>query len=153
MSTEQTAPPPQQLPTSTDRLMIAANFPQFAPDVLFEHWTKPDLMCQWWPQQAEIEPGEGGAYHFAWPKMGWHLRGRYVKFDRGRSLSFTWKWDHEAAPPRHVEIAFDALPDGGTKITLTHGLYTDSAEDQEERKGHLEGWTHFLGKLQQLETR
>jgi uncharacterized protein YndB with AHSA1/START domain len=150
MPSEQNALQPQQIPTATDRLTIAANFPQFPPDVLFDYWTKPDLICQWWPQQAEIEPGEGGAYHFSWPKMEWNLRGRYVKFDIGRTLSFTWKWDHEAAPPRHVEMAFDALPNGGTQITLTHGFYTDAAEDQEERQGHLEGWTHFLGRLQQL---
>lgn len=150
MSSEQAAVQPQQIPTANDRLVMSATFSQFTPDELFEHWTKPDLICRWWPQQAEIEPREGGAYHFSWPKMGWNLRGRYVTFDRGRTLSFTWKWDHEAAPPRQVEMLFDTLPDGGTQITLTHGLYTDSAEDQEERKGHLEGWTHFLGMLQQL---
>ncbi len=150
MSSEQTALQPQHIPTATDRLIVVANFPQFAPDVLFDYWTKPDLICRWWPQQAEIEPGEGGAYHFSWPKMGWNLRGRYVKFDICRTLSFTWKWDHEAAPARHVEITFDALPNGGTQITLTHGLYTDATEDQQERQGHLEGWTHFLGRLQQL---
>ena len=150
MSSEQTALQLEQIPTAIDRLTIAANFPQFSPDVLFEYWTKPNLMCQWWPQQAEIDPREGGAYHFSWPQMGWSLRGRYVKFNIGRSLSFTWKWAHEASPPRQVEILFDALPDGGTQITLTHGFYTDSAEDQEERQGHLEGWTHFLGRLQQL---
>jgi uncharacterized protein YndB with AHSA1/START domain len=150
MSAGQTALQLQYIPTAIDRLTIAANFPQFTPDMLFEYWTKPDLICLWWPQQAEIEPGEGGAYHFSWPKMGWHLRGQYIKFDIGRILSFTWKWDHEAAPARHVEITFDALPNGGTQITLTHGLYTDAAEDQEERQGHLEGWTHFLGRLQQL---
>ena len=150
MSAEQAALQLQQAPTSTDRLTITANFPQFTPDGLFDYWTKPDLICQWWPQQAEIEPREGGAYHFSWPRMGWSLRGHYVKFDIGKSLNFTWQWEHQATLLRHVEITFEALPDGGTQITLTHGFYTDSAEDQEERKGHLEGWTHFLGRLQQL---
>ena len=150
MAKEQTSLHLQHIPTAIDRLTIAAHFPQRAPDVLFEYWTKPDLICQWWPPQAVIEPYEGGAYHFAWPRMGWDLRGQYVTFDIGRTLGFTWKWDHEAAPPRHVEITFDALPGGGTQITLTHGVYTDSTEDQQERKGHLEGWTHFLGQLQQL---
>ncbi|HEX6780019.1 MAG TPA: SRPBCC domain-containing protein [Ktedonobacterales bacterium] len=151
MSSEQTAPQPQQIPTGTDRLVMSANFPQFSPAVLFDYWTKPDLICQWWPQQAEIEPREGGAYHFSWPKMGWSLRGHYVKFDIGHSLNFTWRWDHQTTPLRHVEMLFDVLPNGSTQMTLTHGFYTDSAEDQEERTGHIEGWTHFLGTLQQLE--
>ena len=150
MSSEQTALQPQQISTALDRLVMVTNFPQFAPDVLFDYWTKPDLICQWWPQQAEIEPNEGGAYHFSWPQMGWSLHGRYVNFDIGRSLSFTWQWDHQATPLRHVGMLFDALPNGGTQITLTHGFYTDSAEDQEERAGHIEGWTHFLGRLQQF---
>src|SRR5215469_16032133 len=121
MPTEQTALQLQHIPTAIDRLTIVANSPQCSPNALFDDWTKPDLICQWWPQQAEIEPREDGAYHLSWPRMGWNLRGHYVKFDRGRSLSFTWKWDHEAAPARHVEILFDALPNGGTQITLTHG--------------------------------
>lgn len=151
MSSEQTAPQLEQISTALGCLVMSANFPQLAPDVLFDYWTKPDLICQWWPQQAEIEPREGGAYHFSWPKMGWSLRGQYVNFDIGRSLNFTWRWDHQTTPLRHVEITFDALPNGGTQITLTHGFYTDSAEDQEERAGHIEGWIHFLGRLQQLE--
>lgn len=151
MSSEQTAPQLEQISTALDCLVMSANFPQLAPDVLFDYWTKPDLICQWWPQQAEIEPREGGAYHFSWPKMGWSLRGQYVNFDIGRSLNFTWRWDHQTTPLRHVEITFDSLPNGGTQITLTHGFYTDSAEDQEERAGHIEGWIHFLGRLQQLE--
>jgi hypothetical protein len=38
--------------------------------------------------------------------------------------------------------------DGGTKLIVTHGFYNDSPRDQDERQGHIDGWTHFLGRLQ-----
>ncbi len=153
MSTEQVQNPAmalQQLPSEGDRLVMRATFPHFSPETLFDHWITPDLLCRWWPPVAEIEPREGGAYHLSWPKMGWHLRGHYTTFERGKALGFTWKWDHTSAPARQVALDFEALSNGGAQITLTHGIYTDSSEDQEERQGHVEGWTHFLGSLQQL---
>ena len=144
----------QQLPSEKDRLVMLALFPRFAPKMLFDYWTKPALICQWWPQQAEIDLREGGEYYFSWPKMNWSLRGQYTAIERGKALAFSWKWDFAPADAsaRMVQIAFEALPGGGTRLTLTHGFYTDSAEDQEERNGHLEGWTHFLGRLQQLQS-
>jgi uncharacterized protein YndB with AHSA1/START domain len=153
MSTEQVqnaAVELQQLPSEYDRLMMLATFPHVIPETLFDYWITPELICRWWPPVAEIEPREGGEYHLSWPKMNWNLRGRYTTFERGKALAFSWKWDHISAPARQVTIDFEALPNGGTQIILTHGFYTSSAEDQEERNGHLEGWTHFLGELQQL---
>jgi len=140
----------QQLPSEHDRLVMQAAFPHFSPETLFDYWTTPDFLCQWWPQQAEIDPHEGGAYHLSWPKMEWNLRGQYTAFERGKALAFSWKWDHTSAPARQVEITIAPLPTGGPQLTLTHGFYTDSSEDQEERQSHVEGWMHFLSRLQQM---
>ncbi len=49
-----------------------------------------------------------------------------------------------------MAVAFAPLGAEGTYLTITHGRYTHAPVDQEERQGHLEGWTAFLGKLQQL---
>ena len=140
-----------QVPSESDWLVMLSEFPTVTPEMLFDYWTQPELLQRWWPQEAEVEPRVDGAYHFSWPRMGWNLRGNYTAFEPGKNLAFTWKWDSEPelAPIRHVIVTFEMLAEGGTRISITHGPYNDFWEDQEERVGHLDGWTHFLGKLQE----
>jgi len=141
-----------QVPSENDWLVVMGEFPGNSQAALFDYWTQPDLLRRWWPQEAEMDLRVDGAYHLAWPGMGWHLRGHYTAIERGKSLAFTWKWDSapELTPIRHVIVLFEKLAEGGTRLTITHGPYADTREDQEERAGHIEGWTHFLGKLHSL---
>ena len=80
--------------------------------------------------------------------MEWTLRGRYTEFMPAQRLGFTWYWDHEPdTPERQVSVIFEPLGATGTRITVKHGIYTASASDQDERRGHVEGWLYFLGRL------
>ncbi len=137
------------LPSDPDRLVLTGEFPQFSPQRLFEYWTHPVLLTLWWPPEADVEPQVGGAYHLAWPRQDWHLRGHYTVFGPGQALAFTWAWDHEPdTPQRTVTLAFvPMLGGGGTRLTITHGPYTDSARDQQDRQSHLEGWQAFCSQL------
>jgi uncharacterized protein YndB with AHSA1/START domain len=137
-----------QVPSGEDKLVMQGDFPEAPPDLLFAYWVRPDLLRQWWPREAEVEPGIGGTYSMAWPEQGRRLHGSYITFDPGKSLVFTWSWDAEtsAEPPMTVALEFTAQQDG-THLTLIQGPYGDTAEDQRERAGHLEGWTYFLQKL------
>jgi uncharacterized protein YndB with AHSA1/START domain len=83
--------------TARDRITILADFPNLSPALLFDYWTSADLLEKWWPPAAELQPALGGTYHFSWPKQDWHLRGKFTMFDRGKTLGFTWKWDHESS--------------------------------------------------------
>jgi uncharacterized protein YndB with AHSA1/START domain len=154
ISDQMMASPPAvwQIASENDWLVVVAEFPTIAPDALFDYWTTPALLCRWWPQEAATEAHVDGVYCFSWPGMGWSLRGYYTAFEPGKNLSFTWKWDSDPDldPIRHVIISFETLAEGGTQITIIHGPYAENREDQEDRAGHLEGWTHFLGKLQQV---
>ncbi len=146
------SPAVQQMPSSKEWLVVMAEFPTMAPSALFDYWTTPALLRHWWPQEAETEGRVDGMYHFSWPRLGWSLRGYYTAFEPGKNLSFTWKWDNEPdlSPIRHVIVTFETLAEGGTQISIIHGPYTESRDDQEERAGHFDGWTHFLGRLQQV---
>ena len=145
--------PVTQIPSTTDKAIVVGTFPTCSPGRLFDYWTIPQLITQWWPPEAEIESCLNGSYHFSWPQMQWHLRGQYTDFEPGRKLAFTWRWDHY---PNITNVvvnfepldAIDAIGDTGTKLTVTHGDYSDSGEDQEARQGHIEGWLYFVGKLQ-----
>ncbi|NOK58813.1 MAG: SRPBCC domain-containing protein [Chloroflexi bacterium AL-W] len=139
------------LPTTNDQVIIEALFLQSIPEQLFAYWTTPTLICRWWPTEAAIEPQSGGTYHFSWPKMQWHLRGRYVEFIPNEKLIFTWQWDHEPeTAEKQVAVTFEPYVDGGTQLRITHTAYTNSPADQEVRAGHIEGWLHFLTQLQNV---
>lgn len=98
---------------------------------------------------AELEAHSGGKYHFSWPKQDWHLRGRYTLFEKGKKLGFTWKWDHEQVDETRVTVMLEPLEKNGTKLTLHHEGYSKNAEGKKVRDEHVEGWTFFLGKLQE----
>ena len=113
--------------------------------------TEGEQLSAWFGAEAEIDPRPGGRYRLSWPRMKWHLRGTYTQFEPGRTLGFTWQWDHEPERPmRHVAVDLTPLPGGGTRVSVTHGFYGSSAADAEEREGHLDGWRHFLGRLAAL---
>ncbi|GER90403.1 activator of HSP90 ATPase [Dictyobacter vulcani] len=142
-----------QLPSSFDILLLEVDFPASLPQLVFDYWTQPALLQQWWPQAAELVRKVGSAYHLSWPQMNWHLRGHYTTFELAKQLVFTWRWDHEEPEEvgREVKLVFEPLETIGTRLHLSHGPYNDTPEDQELRiEHHLAGWQHFLPRLQQL---
>lgn len=154
-------PPIVWEPSDDETLVVTTTIPGCPPHRVFDYWTVPALLCQWWPQHAELEPRVGGAYLLAWPQMGWRLRGHYTAFAPGHSVAFTWVWDHDPADaaPRLVTVefaptvapgAYDAtVATSGTRLMLTHGPYLATPADQELRiEHHLAGWRHFLPALQ-----
>jgi len=137
----------EQTSTQRDAIVMVAEFPAVPPGTLFAYWIEPDLLRRWWPPEAEVDQMVGGRYHFSWPKMDWHLRGTYSAFEPGHRLTFDWNWGHDDLPPRQVDLLLEPSPLGGTRLTLTHSGYGDSASEQEDRQGHIDGWTTFLPQL------
>ncbi len=139
--------------SGNDKLVLVGEITHLTPAYLFDCWTKPELLCKWWPQEASIDPRPGGLYHLSWPTMNWHLHGHYTSFAPGHRLAFTWSWDHdpENISGTLVTVTFSPLAGGGTRITIIHEPYTDTPESQEKRTGHLEGWNHFFSKLKNLQ--
>ncbi len=119
-----------------------------SPEDVFDAFVRADRITQWWGDEAALDPVVGGAYEVRWPAMEWTVRGTYTEVAPGEALAFTWSWDHEPdTPERTVRITFRMAEDG-TELTLSHGDY--AATDTEERQSHLEGWQHFLPRLQNL---
>ena len=137
-----------QQESGPELLILTSFYPDVSPRQLFAYWTQPEFLQQWWPPEAEVDLRPGGAYRLSWPSMEWTLRGTYTVVEPEQRLAFTWKWDHELETPvRKVEVSFEPVGDVGTQVTVTHGTYTNSSKDQEERDGHLEGWIYFLKRL------
>ena len=134
----------KEIPSSPDILVTYGDFLGFSPEELFDYWVTPELITSWWPKVALIDPKVGGAYRFSWPESGTYLQGTYGAFDRGKHLKFSWTWNHEPGvyEPLWVDLYFMPI-DGGTRLSIFHGPYTDSEGDQIARQGNLEGWIHF----------
>lgn len=134
------------------KLTLTTSFATTLPDQLFSYWTEPALLVQWWPQEVrQLEPKKGGSYQFSWPQMNWQLKGQFSDFEPAKRLGFSWHWEHEPeVPTRQVLVTFEEHARVGTLLKLEHGQYTNSAKDQTERQGHIEGWQFFIGKLHQL---
>jgi uncharacterized protein YndB with AHSA1/START domain len=138
-----------EIPSPKDRLIVCGDFEAYTPEELFDHWVIPQLVVRWWPQEARIEPRLGGRYDFVWPDMGWLLAGEYTAFERGVHLGFTWSWNHEPPEdqPLQVDLYFQALVEGATRLAIYQGPYGDSEKEREARQGNLEGWIHFGRRL------
>ena len=106
---------------------------------LWSAFTDPDELIRWWPSSADIDLRLDGDYSLSWPAQ-WTLRGRYLRLDPPELLEFTWSWDHEDLPERLVRIEFS---DG--RIEIAHECGSEA-----ECQGYVEGWTHFVGRLQDL---
>lgn len=134
-----------------DRLRVSGVFEGWTPAELFDRFTRPDLLAEWWAPEAEVGLREGGPYVLTFPEGGFRLHGEVRSFEPGRRLVFTWKWAHEPEEKAAllVEVGFEEV-EGGTRLTITHGPYADTPEAARERKGHLEGWQGVLGRLKGL---
>jgi uncharacterized protein YndB with AHSA1/START domain len=141
----------QGLPSGKDTLVLAGEFEAFTPQELFDHWVVPELVVQWWPQEATVEPRVGGAYRLEWPEKNWVLSGFYTAFDPGRKLGFTWSWNHDVGggAPLQVDVAFEPA-EKGSRMTITHGPWGLDEASQTEREGVKEGWIHFAMRLAML---
>jgi uncharacterized protein YndB with AHSA1/START domain len=133
-------------------LRMRADMVGMTPAQAWRAWTDAAQLTRWWPPDAELDVRVGGEYRLSWPRMNWHLRGRYTMVEPGRTLEFTWTWDHEPErPERLVTVDFEALAGGtGTRLTITHGPYGEGEAEAEDRQGHVDGWTQFLGRLADL---
>ena len=144
-------PPPvvREVESPRDRLTLTGDFPGFTPAEMFDHFTKPELLAKWWPPQAEVELKEGGAYVLTWPGQ-WKLLGRVLAFTVGRRLVFSWTFEHDPSEDRHVEVVFDPLDGGGTRLWVIHSPYDEGDPERKAREGHRKGWEHFLARLRAL---
>ncbi len=113
-------------------------------------FTDPSLLARWWGGELTIEPRRGGAYTVRFASLDRTLTGRVLAYQPPERLVFRWQWDG-VDPSYQVEVL--AVPAGdGSRLELTHGPYTDSATDREERTSHRDGWSYFLPRLAALFT-
>ena len=121
---------------------------------VFDAWTKPELMMQWYAPGAMKNPSAssdlkvGGKYHVEMKgEMNGELvnptiRGTYQKIIPNELISFTWGWEGDPSPETQVTVELKDV-DGGTEVTLTHDRFTEI----EARDEHQKGWMGCIENL------
>ena len=97
---------------------------------------------------AEIDLQVGGAYRVGMKhkdRVDLNLvAGQYCLIEPPFFLSFTWAWESPRADVHETQVTLEFRPNGdATDVVLTHERF----RDEEQRKGHTEGWTGCLNRL------
>jgi uncharacterized protein YndB with AHSA1/START domain len=113
-----------------------------APEIVFDHFVRPELLVRWMGDRAQLVPEDGGL--FAVDINGVIIRGHFVRVDRPHLVEIAWgEAGNEVMPPGSTRLLVRFSPRGeGTLVELEHsGLVADEAEK------HALGWPHFLQRL------
>ena len=124
-----------------------------APEKVYEAWTQPEQMTQWWgvaggpkPPVAETDLRVGGRFkvQFWDPKNEHHsVSGLYREVVPNRKLAFSWAW--QSTPERESLVTIELNPvTDGTMLTLTHEQFFD----EQARDDHGRGWNVALDRLE-----
>ena len=114
-------------------------------DEAFALITEPDRLRRWKTVSARVDLRAGGQYR--WTVVPGHVAaGTFVEVEPGRRIVFGWGW--EGSPdlsPDASTVTITLEPaEGGTLVRLVHDGLTE-----QQVASHLEGWKHFLGRLEQ----
>jgi uncharacterized protein YndB with AHSA1/START domain len=128
------------------------------PERVFDAWTNPDVLRQWWAAAthwesplAELELRPGGRYRLSMRDTesgAVHtVTGEYTEVRRPELLAYTWTWEGEPDAMRGSErtlVVVEFASDGdGTVVVLTHQGFAD----ERIRELHEEGWSACLDNL------
>jgi uncharacterized protein YndB with AHSA1/START domain len=130
----------------TIRRVIAAR-----PERIFEAWTKPELLQQWWGPagvrciSAEVDLRAGGVYRIGnqLPDGGvvW-ISGEFELVESPHRLVYSWRVEDE--PVSRVTVSFSAIMDGATEVVIRHErIHSTAVRDDHER-----GWQGCLDRLE-----
>jgi uncharacterized protein YndB with AHSA1/START domain len=123
----------------------AAVFVAAEPAVVFEYFTRPELLETWMGQDATLDATPGGA--FAICVNGTDIRGRYVEVDPPNRLVISWGFAGSAdLPPGASMLEVRLVRDGdGTMVSVNHCLLPGLHRDN-----HRAGWRRYLDRLTQV---
>jgi glutathione S-transferase len=120
---------------------------------VFDAWTKVEELKTWHApgpltvSLAEMDVRPGGKYriHMREPDGTEHrVSGEYHEVDPPRKVVYSWGWDGDH-PVKDSTVTIEFFERGdATEVVLTHSGITHD----KERKGHTEGWTSILDKLE-----
>ena len=138
-----------------DRVLEIERLIPAPPERVFDYWTEPELLAQWFGPEGfdvptkNLDVRPGGKWRTTLRSPDGKLRtvsGVYNLIDRPRRLVFTWGWDDDSGvrgQETEVTVTLEPTP-GGTRLKLVQQLF----ETSEVRQLHNRGWASSFSKLQ-----
>jgi uncharacterized protein YndB with AHSA1/START domain len=123
-------------------------------DRVFEAWTTPELMKQWYAPDEMTVPSAtcdlrvGGMYRIEMQgtlmgdEASGTVSGKFIRIVPGELLVFTWRWEGDPSPETLATVEL-AEVSGGTEVTVTHDRFSSA----KARNKHEYGWTGCLENL------
>ena len=102
---------------------------------------------RWFPLEARVEPGEGGAIWMSW-KNEYEGEQRILAWDPPRHLRTTWEMHAGDQPPQVTDYRLETR--GGKTVVrvVTSGFPTDASWD-DWVQGTIDGWAFELRSLKE----
>lgn len=116
------------------------------PQILFGFFTDPEKMVRWMGRHILLEPRIGGSYRI--DVNGQDIaKGEYLEIVPYEKIVMSWGWENlKILPPGSSTLEFLLIPkDSATLLVLTHYNLP-----QEKVQSHLDGWIHYMTRLQTL---
>ena len=128
-----------------------------SPEQLFEAWTCPEALLQWWGPRgvectgAEVDLRVGGSYRLENRLPGGQMvtiRGVFERIEAGRELVFTWSVRKDGGPASPFEkVTVQFVPSSPaateTEVTVIHDRIPSLSTAEE----HQLGWIGCLERL------
>ncbi|WP_332641182.1 SRPBCC family protein [Brevundimonas sp.] len=146
---------PTTIKRTSDRELVVTRTFDGPPRIVFEAWTTPELMKQWWAPRSmgvpllscEMDVRTGGGYRLAFGQdeaSAFAFYGKYIEVTPPSRLVWTNEEDQDGAV---TTVTFEGR-DGKTFLTV-HELYP-SKEAFEAGHGAEEGLAEQFGQLDEL---
>jgi uncharacterized protein YndB with AHSA1/START domain len=126
------------------------------PAIVFAAVTTAEGIAQWWGPDAgpvllsESDPRVGGRYRLRFRMLDGtehESSGEFLEIVAPERVVMSWRWKGGEEDPNEsqIEIRLRAVAEG-TEVTFTHA----QLHDEDSRRGHEQGWTGALDKLEAL---
>jgi uncharacterized protein YndB with AHSA1/START domain len=147
---------PTRVEPRSERELIVTRLFDAPPPIVFEAWSKPELMFRWWIpksipmtlQSIEMDVSVGGGYRLVFGHGGGQtvaFFGKYLEVDPPSRLV----WSNDESPDGAVTTVTFEDKDGQTLLTL-HELYPTAAARDEALGGAAGGLPEQFGQLDAL---
>jgi len=137
--------------THDERRLVIKRVILANPERIFDAWTQPQLLTQWWGPKnvtcpsAEIDLRVGGRYRIANQMSDgstvW-ITGIFEEIDRPKKLAYSWSTSLQRQACERVSIFLEPQEDA-TQITIVH----ENIPTQQLVISHNAGWDGCLNGL------
>lgn len=115
-------------------------------EAAWEALTEPERVAEWFTDATAVGRA-GDPYRLDFGDSA--VEGEILEVEPGRGFVHSWRWegDEDAGPATIVRWIIDAVPGGGSRITLRHEGWPATTPDDSSRDDHLGYWQAYLEDL------